>query len=68
MKPPARVIGFTIPRHSFATSMVRRGASLAQIGNLPRHRSRASTMIYAKMDVEDLRAVGQEWPTDGDTP
>ena len=65
LKPPARYIGSHILRHSLATNMVRRGASLAEIGDVLRHRSRASTMIYAKLDVEGLRSVAQEWPTDG---
>lgn len=65
MNPPTRYVGSHILRHSLATDMVRRGASLAEIGDVLRHRSRASTMIYAKLDVEGLRSVAQDWPVAG---
>jgi len=32
-----------------------------------RHRSRASTMIYAKLDIDGLRSIVQPWPTAGGT-
>jgi integrase/recombinase XerD len=53
-------------RHSLATSLVRQGASLSEIGDMLRHRSRSSTMIYAKLDIEGLRSIAQPWPTAGD--
>ena len=65
LNPPTRYVGSHILRHSLATDMVRRGASLAEIGEVLRHRSRRSTMIYAKLDVEALRSVAQEWPVVG---
>jgi integrase/recombinase XerD len=65
LKPPTRYVGSHILRHSLATNMVRRGASLAEIGDVLRHRDRRSTMIYAKLDVEGLRAVAREWPVAG---
>jgi site-specific recombinase XerD len=49
-------------RHSVATQMLRRGASLAEIGELLRHRSPRTTAIYAKVDLAALRAVATEWP------
>jgi site-specific recombinase XerD len=42
--------------------MVRAGASLEEIGDLLRHRSRATTMIYAKLDTDGLRSIAQPWP------
>jgi integrase/recombinase XerD len=63
--PPTRYVGSHILRHSLATNMVRRGASLAEIGEVLRHRARRSTMIYAKLDVEGLRSVAQDWPVAG---
>ena len=60
--PPTRYVGSDILRHSLATNMLRRGASLADIGEVLRHRARRSTMIYAKLDVEGLRSVAQDWP------
>lgn len=52
-------------RHSLATAMVRRGASLAEIGEVLRHRSPATTEIYAKLDFGALRDVALPWPVTG---
>jgi len=49
-------------RHSVATSMLRHGASLQEIAALLRHRSTATTEIYAKVDVATLRQIAQPWP------
>jgi site-specific recombinase XerD len=49
-------------RHSVATSMLRQGASLQDIGALLRHRSIETTQIYAKVDVLALRQIAQPWP------
>src|SRR6266851_5585522 len=49
-------------RHSVATSMLRHGASLHEIGALLRHRSIATTQIYAKVDVIALQTIAQPWP------
>jgi integrase/recombinase XerD len=65
LKPPRRYVGSHILRHSLATTMVRRGASLGEIGEVLRHRAQSSTMIYAKLDVEGLRSVAREWPVAG---
>ncbi len=65
LKPPVPYVGSHILRHSLATALVRRGASLEEIGDMLRHRSRASTMIYAKLDVDGLRMIAQPWPVEG---
>jgi len=65
LEPPTPYVGSHILRHSLATNMVRHGASLAEIGEVLRHRARRSTMIYAKLDVEGLRSVAREWPMAG---
>jgi integrase/recombinase XerD len=65
LKPPVPYVGSHILRHSLATALVRRGASLEEIGDMLRHRSRASTMIYAKLDVDGLRTIAQPWPVAG---
>jgi site-specific recombinase XerD len=52
-------------RHSLATNMLRKGASLDEIGDVLRHRSRASTTIYAKHDIEALRSIARAWPVEG---
>ena len=49
-------------RHSLATHMLRQGASLADIGDLLRHRGINTTAIYAKVDLEALRTLAQPWP------
>lgn len=60
--PPCPYVGSHILRHSLATNLIRQGASLAEVGDMLRHRSRTSTMIYAKLDVEGLRSIAQPWP------
>lgn len=59
------VQGAHLLRHSLATTMVRRGASLSEIGQVLRHRSPNTTEIYAKLDFETLRDVAMPWPTTG---
>ncbi len=49
-------------RHSLATEMLRRQASLGEIGEILRHRQPSTTEIYAKVDLEALRALAQPWP------
>ena len=49
-------------RHSVATSMLRHGASLQEIGTLLRHRCIETTEIYAKIDVSGLKQIAQPWP------
>jgi integrase len=49
-------------RHTLATEMLRRGASLSSIAQVLRHRSVQSTAIYAKVDRSALRALAQPWP------
>lgn len=49
-------------RHTAATQMLRRGASLSDIAQVLRHRSLDTTAIYAKVDRATLRAIAQPWP------
>lgn len=65
LKPPAPYVGSHILRHSLATNLVKQGAPLEEISDMLRHRSRASTMIYAKLDVDGLRSIAQPWPVAG---
>jgi len=46
-------------------AMLRRGASLTEIGQVLRHRSPNTTEIYAKLDFTALRDVALPWPTAG---
>jgi integrase/recombinase XerD len=49
-------------RHSAATEMLRAGVSLADVSQVLRHRSLATTAIYAKVDRAALRTLVQPWP------
>ena len=57
--------GAHVLRHSLATGMLRSGASLDEISEVLRHRSPATTEIYAKVDVKGLRSLALPWPTKG---
>lgn len=50
-------------RHTLATEVLGKGASLDEVGQLLRHRSRASTAIYAKVDLHRLVQLARPWPT-----
>ena len=52
-------------RHGLACQMLRRGASLAEIGEVLRHRSLQTTAIYAKVDLPALRSLALPWPGGG---
>jgi site-specific recombinase XerD len=54
--------GAHLLRHSLATGMLRRGASLAEIGQILRHRASNTTEIYAKVDLQGLRTLALPWP------
>lgn len=54
--------GAHLLRHSLATDLLRRGASLTEIGQLLRHSQPTTTQIYAKVDIEALRTIGLAWP------
>lgn len=49
-------------RHTVATQMLRRGGSLAEIGQVLRHSHAATTAIYAKVDRDALRTLARPWP------
>lgn len=49
-------------RHSLATNMLRRGASLTEIAQVMRHRDPNTTRLYAKVDLNALRKVALPWP------
>ncbi|HEX3757197.1 MAG TPA: tyrosine-type recombinase/integrase, partial [Kofleriaceae bacterium] len=64
LRPTGRV-GAHIFRHSLATRMIRRGASLAEISQVLRHRSIDTTQLYAKVEFDALRGVALPWPIAG---
>jgi integrase/recombinase XerD len=49
-------------RHAVACDLLANGASLAEIGQLLRHRSERATAIYAKADIEALRELARPCP------
>ncbi|TKB23082.1 integrase [Desulfopila sp. IMCC35006] len=49
-------------RHTFATEMLRGGATLAEIALLLRHSSINTTTLYAKVDLTALQTLAQPWP------
>jgi site-specific recombinase XerD len=53
--------GAHLLRHSLATRMLRKGASLEEIGQLLRHRQPTTTQIYAKVDIKALRGIALPW-------
>lgn len=60
MDAPTR--GANLLRHSLATDLLDRGASLGEIADLFGHASLATTRIYAAVDVGSLREVALPWP------
>lgn len=49
-------------RHTVASAALAAGAPLPEVGQLLRHRSIASTMIYAKVDHRRLAELARPWP------
>jgi site-specific recombinase XerD len=60
LEPPRK--GAHTLRHALACNMLRRGASIAEIGQILRHRSPDTTAIYAKVDITALRSLAPAWP------
>ena len=61
-RPEPENKGAHLLRRSLATTMLRRGASLTQIGQILRHQLAQTTEIYAKVDLAALRGLAQPWP------
>jgi integrase/recombinase XerD len=49
-------------RHTAATAMLHAGAPLSEIAQVLRHRSAATTAIYAKVNRQALLTLAQPWP------
>lgn len=52
-------------RHFAACQMLRAGASLAEVGQVLRHRDQSTTAIYAKVDQAALATLARPWPAGG---
>jgi site-specific recombinase XerD len=60
LNPPHK--GPHLLRHTFATHLLRRGASLPEISKMLGHENPSSTLVYAHIDMINLREVAQPWP------
>jgi len=60
LNPPHK--GSHLLRHTFATSLLRHGASLPEIGRMLGHERVSSTLVYAHIDMKNLKKVAQPWP------
>ena len=49
-------------RHTLATELLSRGAGLAEIGQVLRHRDLRTTAVYAKVDRAALSGLALPWP------
>jgi site-specific recombinase XerD len=49
-------------RHALAAELLQRGATLAEVSQILRHRDMATTAVYAKVDLNSLRDVARPWP------
>lgn len=58
--PPS--YGANLIRHTAATTMLRAGATLDEIGTILRHKSPDTTAHYAKVDIAALQQIAQPWP------
>lgn len=54
--------GSHIIRHSFATHLMRQGATLKEIGDMLGHKTPESTHVYTKTATDNLREVALEVP------
>lgn len=52
-------------RHTLATDLLRKGASLEEIGRVLRHKHPDTTAIYAKVEIEALRQLALPWAGGG---
>jgi site-specific recombinase XerD len=55
-------VGCHCLRHTVASELLSRGARLAEIGQVLRHRDLRTTAIYAKVDRQALSGLALPWP------
>ena len=56
-----RPSGAHMLRHSFAKALLDQGAPLHEVGSLLGHRTLRSTLIYTRINTEDLREVADNY-------
>lgn len=54
--------GAHLLRHTLASHLVQKGASLKEVADLLRHRDLNSAAVYAHVDLPNLRALARPWP------
>ncbi len=54
--------GAHLLRHTLASHLVQKGATLKEVADVLRHRHINSAAIYAHVDLPQLRSVAQPWP------
>jgi site-specific recombinase XerD len=55
--------GAHVLRHGLACQLLRAGAPLREIGQLLRQHADTTVSLYARVDVDRLRAVARPWPS-----
>ena len=63
LHPPRK--GAHVLRHTLATHMLQKGATLSEIGEVLRHRNPITTELYSKVDLNALHTLAQPWPKEG---
>ena len=63
--PPGGQVRTHALRHGLAMALLDRGSSLAEIGDVLRHRCARSTTAYARYDHGALRPLARPWPVPG---
>jgi integrase/recombinase XerD len=54
--------GAHLLRHTLASHLVQKGASLKEVADVLRHRDLNSASVYAHVDLPNLRQLAQPWP------
>jgi len=60
-----RRAGAHLLRHTLASHLVQKGASLKEVADVLRHRDLNSASVYAHVDLPNLRLLAQPWPKEG---
>ena len=63
--PPGGQVRTHALRHGLAMALLDQGSSLAEIGDVLRHRCARSTTAYARYDHGALRPLARPWPVPG---
>ena len=57
-----RPAGAHLLRHTLASHLVQKGASLKEVADVLRHRDLNSASVYAHVDLPSVRLLAQPWP------